>query len=150
MALVKVLARDWVTEINTGTEETPVWTPIGGVETLTFSQDKEDADDTDFNSQGWAEHMVVQRSNSLTLEGKYMEDPQTGERDPGQEAVEQAGEAIGYDSLKQFRLTSPGGTVRTFKASVLIGDIGGGLNDKTSWGAELTISGPITKQQGGS
>lgn len=145
MPIVKVLARDWVAEINTGTEASPVWTKINGIDTLTFGGDKEDADDTDFNSQGWNEHMVVERSKSLTLEGKYLEDPDTGDRDPGQEAVEDLGEKIGYDSLGQFRLTSPGGKIRIFKASVNIGDIGGGHNDKTSWSAELTISGPITK-----
>lgn len=143
MAVTKVLARKWKVEIGTPVE-LPVFSAIGGLNTLTFSNDKEDVDTTDFDNDGRPEHQVAQRSNELSVEGFYLEDATTKARDAGQELVETAGQAIGASSLYPIRLTSPGGTVKTFEASVNVGDVGGGNNDATSWGATFTISGGIT------
>jgi hypothetical protein len=144
MTLVKVAARDWKVEINTGTEATPTWVEVLGLNTLGFGSGKEDRDTTDFKSVGWAEHLVAQRSRTLTLEGYHLEDPADGTRDPGQDAVDAAGKAVGVASLSQYRLTSPGGNIETFHASSNPAERGGGNNDNTSWGAELTVSGKPT------
>jgi hypothetical protein len=145
MAKTKVLARNWLIEIQTGTDATsgsPIWTKIGGINTFTISSDKEDADTTDFDSVGHSEHIVASRSNEITFEGFYIEDQTTGDRDPGQQAVEDAGDEIGPASIKPLRMTSPGGKVRQFNGSFVTGDVGGGNNDATSWGASFTPSGP--------
>lgn len=144
MAVKKVLARDWVASINTGTYVSPVWVEIKGLSTLTFSNGKNDADTTDFNSDGWEEHIVASRNAELAIEGMYLEDPSDGSRDPGQEAVETLSETMGNDSLGDFKLVSPGGTGKRFYASAQIGDVGGGNDDPTSWGATLTRSGQST------
>lgn len=136
MAVVKVLAKDW--KLKIGEVE------VLGIESFTFASSKTDADTKTFDSDGWDEHIVAGRGKTLTVEGKYYEDPLTGARDPGQQAIEEAAELIGLDSLVDFTLISPGGTTRTFKASVNLGDIGGGNNDPTSWGCSLTISGKVT------
>jgi hypothetical protein len=142
VALVKILARDLVAALNTGTDALPVWTPIGGLNSLTFSTAKSDTDDTDFDSDGWAEHKVAQRSNSITAEGFYKEDPATGARDAGQEALIALADAVGYDSLKSFRVTTPGGNVTTYRVSARVdAPAGGGLNDNAKFTAELTVSG---------
>ena len=145
MAVVKVLARDWDFEINNGTEAVPVWVDIRcGLNTLTFSSAKNDADTTDFCSEGWQEHIVASRNNSVSASGFYLEDPDDGTRNAGQELVETASRLFGYDALKQFRLTSPGGTIKIFSGSVALGDIGGGNDDPTSWGFTVTVSGSTT------
>ena len=144
MAITKVLARGWTLEVNTGTEEEPEFTPIGGINTFTFSNSKNDADITDFDSEGYMEHIVASRSFEISMEGFYLEDLATGDRDAGQEKVEEYGNLVGEDSLRTYRLTTPGGTVKTFLASTNIGDQGGGNDDPTSWGATLTVSGQIT------
>lgn len=141
---VKVLARDWKVEINTGTTGAPVWTEVKGLNSLTFNKSKNDADTTDFKSAGNAEHIVASRSRSVTLEGFYLEDPADKARDAGQAAVETSAEAVGVASLKQYRITTPAGTLRTFSASVNVGGTGGGNDDPTSWSAELTVSGTVT------
>jgi hypothetical protein len=128
-------------EINTGTDALPVWTPIGGLTSLTFDSDKTDADTTDFDSDGWAEHMVLQRSRSISLEGFYKEDTATGAQDPGQEALITLSEAIGVDSLKPFRVTTPGGNVTTYMVSADAKNGGGGLNDPAGFTADLAVSG---------
>lgn len=138
---VKVLARDWVWEI----EDQGDYIRIGGIESFSPSPTKSDADGTDFDSQGWEEHQVATRGVSYTLEGFYKEDPDTGLRDAGQEAVEALANRTGRESLGDFRLTSPGGTTITFKASADIPTSGGGHNDNTSWSATVRMSGPPTK-----
>lgn len=142
MAKVKILARHLSPAINTGTSSVPVWTPIGGLNSLTFDSEKTDTDDTDFDSDGWAEHKVAQRANSISLEGFYKEDPATGDRDAGQEALLALADAIGYDSLKPFRVTTPGGNVTIYQVSAKVdAPAGGGLNDNSGFNAELTVSG---------
>lgn len=146
MAVRKVLARGFKVEINTGTEQAPVWTPIKGLETIGFATSKTDADTTDMDSNGNDEHVVASRSREITLEGFWLEDKQTGERDPGQEAVDALNEAVGDESLGEFRLTTPGGKVRRFLASVSVEGPTGGKNEMAKWNATLTVSGAVTHE----
>jgi len=143
MSITKVLARHFKLEINIGTEATPSWLKVNGLETLTFSSTKTDVETDDFDSAGLDEHMVVGRGRSMGIEGYYLVDLDTGDRDPGQEAVETAAELIGEDSLAQFKLTYPGGAVKTFYASVNLKDMGGAKKAKAGWGADLTVSGSL-------
>jgi len=149
MPAVKVLARGWILEVDTDALletplGTPVWVAINGLNSLTFSNSKNDAETTTFDDEGWETHMVASRGRELSVEGFYLVDPIDGTRDMGQETVEQVGDEIGPASLASFRLTSPASKVKTFVSSVNVGDIGGGNDDPTSWGAELTISGKVT------
>lgn len=138
----KIMARHLLCELNTGTDALPVWTPIGGLNSLTVSTEKNDTDTTDFDSDGWAEHMVSQRTGSISAEGFYKEDPVTGARDAGQEALIALADAVGYDSLKPFRITTPGGNVTIYQVSARVdAPAGGGLNDTAGFTAELTWSG---------
>src|SRR5689334_4791838 len=103
MAVTKFLARDLSIDINTGTPGVPVWTPVKGLNTLTHSPSSTDAETTDFDSDGRAEHMKAERGDSWTLAGFSLEDVADGSRDPGQAAVEALGRAVGLASLGQFR-----------------------------------------------
>jgi len=141
MTVKKVLARGWTFEINTGTIAVPVWVEIKGVTSFKPKPGKKDADAGDFDSAGIDEHVVASRSYELTLSGKYLEDPDNGDRDPGQEALEALADAVGDDSLKQHRVTTPGGTVKValFSADVVPG--GGERDDLADWETTLTRSG---------
>lgn len=142
MAIVKVLARDWTMSINKGTFGTPVWVDVTcGINTFTLSNTKNDADTTDFCSEGFMEHLVASRSIELTAEGFFLEDPSTGDRAEGQELIEAQALLMGNSSLGDFRLISPGLTESRFFASANIADIGGGNDDPTTWGFTLNISG---------
>jgi hypothetical protein len=141
MAAVKVLARGWKAEIqNPGNSQ---YVEIKGLNSLTFDSEKNDADTTDFDSQGNNEHLVASRGKSLSVEGFYLEDQTTKARDAGQLLVEALADGMGEDSLGNFRLTSPAGTVRYFVASANVTGIGGGNDDPTAWSAELAVSGPM-------
>lgn len=142
MAKLKVLARNWTIEVNTGTEATPTWTKVGGLNTFTLSNDKEDADTTDFDSDGYAEHIVAGRSNEVSFEGSFLEDPADGSRDAGQAKIETLAEETGAAAMGQVRITPPSGeNGKIYKGSFTVGDVGGGTNDPTTWGATMTVSG---------
>lgn len=158
MSVTKVLARDWKAEILTkGTINTLTatdyeassdaeWTAIGGLTSLSFGSDSTEADTTSFDEAGRESYLVVKRGNTLTLEGKYLEDEETGARDAGQQAVEASADQIGPSAMRYYRVTSPGGTERVFMSSAKLSELGGGTDDPTSWGAECKCSGLICKK----
>ncbi len=145
MAVTKILARGFNFELNTGTIGVPVWVAIGGVNSFSFDPAKTDADLTDFDDNGRSAHMVASRSVSMSIDGFFMVDVDTGTRDAGQAAVETWANEIGPDSLMQFRFyqedTLEG---KSFMASANTTGPGGGINDPASWKVEITSSGAIT------
>lgn len=145
MAVTKYLARDLTCEINVGYGGYgDDWVPVKGVESLTHSPSTSRADTTDFDSEGRGEHLVSERGDSWALSGFALEDVATGDRDPGQAAVETLAKQIGLDSMGQFRMTSPGGNTITFLASAEVTQAGGAHNDPAAWAATLTVSGDVT------
>ena len=143
MATVEVLARNWDLEIeDPNTADTFV--EIGGINSFTFSSDVNNADTTTFSDLGWESHLAASRSRSLSMDGFYLVDPDTGDLDKGQELINDAGSKMGQDSLIKFQLTDPGGNTKEFEATVNLADQGGGNDDPTSWGADLDVSGQPT------
>ena len=147
MTVTKILARDhgktW--SINTGTTLSPVWTAIKSLNSWAHSPSTNQTDTTDFDDAGRLSHLVASRGDEFTLTGSYLEDPDTGDRDAGQEAVEALASQVGNDCLKQFKLTSPGGNTVTFEGSAECTIGGGGNDDKSAWEAKITVSGAITR-----
>jgi len=141
MSAVKVLARDWVLEISVG----ETWTIIKGLNSISFSGTKTNADTTSFDENGWESHLPARRGRSLTVEAFYLEDPSNGARDAGQAAVESANEKIGHNGFADFRLISPGFVSRTFEGSVNVNDSIGGTDDPTSFNFEVDVNGLIGK-----
>lgn len=145
MPVTDTLARDdgaW--DINTGTEASPVWTPIGGLNSWTPSPGKNTADTTKFVNQGWGSHLVASRTLEHTLSGFVQVDPVTGVRDAGQAACENLARQMGVASIGQFRHTMTGGTVNTFSGSVQVSRGGGGNDDPSAWEVVIEMSGPPT------
>lgn len=117
----------------------------GGINTFTKSREYETADTTTFGSDGDAETQNMQVGKSLTLEGFRLKDPSTGALDPAMSLAEIQSDRKGNDSLCGFRFAAPGDTNwEVWQATVQLGDEGGGNNDKVSWSATFTRSGPAT------
>lgn len=144
MATTKIPARDFTIEIDAGSPGPPAFIPIGGLNSLTPSPSTNRSDTTDFDSNGQAEHMVMERGLEFTISGHHLEDALTGARDPGQAAVETLARAVGLAALGSFRVTSPGGNVDSFTGSAEVTTAGGGHNDPAAWSAKITISGAVT------
>jgi hypothetical protein len=146
MAIRKFPARLLKIFINDGTEAVPVWVPIKGLNTLAHSPSTTRADSADMDSEGHAEHMVMERGDSWTLTGRKLMDVANGDADPGQALVEELGTKTGLDSHGDFRLLWPDGSADRFFASAEITKPGGGHNDLASWNAALTVSGATTAE----
>jgi len=143
MAVTKVLARDWGKDIRTSTGP-DVYTNIAGIRAFGIDPNKQDVDTSDFDSNGWTEHMVAARGLTITLDGFFMEDVATKARDAGQEAVESLSRNVGPTSIGRFRLTTPGGTTWTFDATAEVGGPSGDVNAVADWKATLNVSGQVT------
>lgn len=143
---VKVLARNWGIYIETAIAST--FQKVGGIDTFTISSKDEHTDTTDFDTGGYATHVVSGRSYEIKLDGSFVEDQGDGSRDAGQQLVEDLATKIGAISITKFRLKSPAGKVTEYLVSANLADQGGGLKDKTKWGAALTVSGQPIKITG--
>lgn len=129
----KVLARNWKFKVN-GID-------IKGITEFGMSPTKNDVDSTDFDSNGWEEHIVASRGLSLDLTGYFLEDS-GGVRDAGQQAVDNLGLAVGSASIGSFTMTSPNGKVFSFNGSVeSTSPSGGGTDDNTGWEVSIRVTG---------
>ena len=141
MAVSRFLARDLVPSVAIAA----VYTAIAGVDTITHAPVATKADSTTFDSNGRAEHIVVQRGDTFTLAGLFEEDASTGARDPGMEELIRCSRLIGVTATTcAFKLTSPGGGYITFLCSVDFTGPHGGHNDIAKWQAVLEVTGAIT------
>ena len=131
----KVLARNWKFFVETATDKT--YQQISGIESFTITRDKEDLDTTDFDNGGYDSHIVVSRSVELSVEGGMRMDTD-GLRCVGQARVETIGEGLVTESIGSFHVEDPAGNIFQLSGSVKVGDVGGGLKDKTSWGFTVT------------
>jgi len=144
----KVLSRDFDISVNTGTEESPTWTPILGLDEdgITWAESGREVDFMDADDGGFAKPLPFGRGYTVTLKGARIEDADTGERDPGQAAVEAVMDEMGPDALLEYKIESPaasGAEAITFQASATVTPFGG--SDKATWGAELKVYGQPTR-----
>ncbi len=152
MAVTKYLARDLSIAISTGVGADTIrgtaddtWTPINGLNSLTHAPSTTRADTSSFDSNGRDEHLPASRGETWTLAGFALEDvsggANSGDRDPGQAAVEANARLVGPAGLTWYQLTSPGGNIVRFEASAEVTESGGGHNDAAAWQAVLQING---------
>jgi predicted secreted protein len=111
---------------------------------VTVNRDKTDADTTDSDSAGWAEHLVAQRGVTVDMEGQRKIDRGTGVADAGQAAINASLVQFGEDAFRTYRVQHiPSLTGIQFKATAST-NLAGGLNDKRSLALKLTASGVVT------
>jgi len=121
---------------------------ISGINSFSPSQEKNDADTTDFDSQGWMEHIVASRGVSFDVEGYHIEDEETGLRDAGQERIEEIGQLVANESITGLRLINPSGENVDFDVSIDAPQFGqstgGGNDDPAGWSCTMTVTGDPT------
>ena len=137
--LRKVPARDW--DFGIYDDEELEYKDIAGLTSFEYAPEKESAETTDFDSEGWSEHIPVARGVTLSFDGQYVEGEE-GERDAGQELVEELGDKIGPEGFTTIKMSSPfGGKEVYLEGSIEVDTIGGDTNDSTSWGFEFEVNG---------
>ncbi|MEV4457011.1 hypothetical protein [Microbispora sp. NPDC049633] len=147
MAQRRINARDMIVQVEDSTPDE--WLPIERLQNVVVNpgENEETVDVSDYDSDGAYEQEIMQRGASLTLEGLALEDDSTGALPPGRARVEaMAGEdKVGSDSLGRIRFRSPrSSTWRIWDCTFSLGEQGGATNDKVSWSATITKSGPTT------
>jgi hypothetical protein len=105
---------------------------------MSVSTDKIDLSDCD--SDG-ADERIVGHAVSFAVTANRLEDPDTGERDSGQAAVEAVQWETGEEARLQFQITSPGGLIWIFTASVECQPFGGDHKSGANWSATLSVKG---------
>ena len=141
MGVDEVFIRNMGAEINAGTEAVPIWTNIGGIKGGSLPQPEiSDEDNTKWSNSGVKSHKPAGAKYSSTLKGFYQEDESTGARDAGQEACEAMTGLFGNDGIKQFRLTSPGGTAKVAKASCVAGPKSADDDGLIPWECEIRFT----------
>lgn len=140
-----ILGRGSALAINTGTTTTPVWTPITGAKTASFSGGKSDMDDiTNFGSTG----AYREYAPTILDAGQVQVDGVFNATDPGQTALQAAFNAQAATEFQLTLVPMAGMTqafVRTFLAYVsepLNLDVQ--FDKSVSFKAALKITGPIT------
>jgi hypothetical protein len=144
----KVLSRDFDIEVNTGTDESPEWTQIAGLDEdgIAYAETTREVDFMDADDGGFAKPVPFGRGYTITLKGSRIEDADTGDRDAGQAAVEAVMDEMGADALLSYRISSPaasGAETLEFKAWASVTPLGG--SDTATWGAALKVYGEITR-----
>lgn len=145
--MAKVAARSWIFEVSDG-EDTATWLQVEGITGWESdpSEGEEEADATDFNSDGEAESLPMQRGESMALTG--MREMVAGEQAPGQARVEALAKLKMYEGVTAFRWRHSTETSwRVWDAWVSLGSRGGENNDLTSFEATLRRTGPETVEE---
>lgn len=151
MALMKILARDMDCFVNTGTTAVPVWTQIDYTQ-VTANYSVTNADTTTQSDGGWSAHLPALRSATFSMEGRYLVDPATGDRDVAQAFLESAAHLVSHEGLIQFwfvmmgRGTGDAGADTPlaglkFSGSLNATPFGGGTSDAAAFNCEVTMSG---------
>ena len=148
MALEKVLSKDFVLNVNTGTDVSPDWTKIGGRKDLTMTMSANKVDLKDVDSLGWADERILGYALSFGVTANRIEDEDDGSRDPGQAAVEAVMFETGAAAHLGFQIITPGGETWVFDAAPEVTPFGGDQDSGSAWSATLNCSGPPTVTAG--
>jgi len=126
---------DFLVKVNTGTEQTPVWTTVGGQRNATLNLESDAIDTTSKDSNGWHEELVGINNWSIEFDGLILED------DTGYMELE---EAYMNKSLVMVQLSTPAGKTYTGKARVTL-SMEGPYEGEATISGTLTGSGQLTK-----
>lgn len=98
------LNRKWYLDVNTGTEDSPVWTGVFGIAEFAAPKDPTMQDDSDYESEGWKSQAVTALAWSIDLKliRKVQSDTPTA-YDTGQEELRSASDEQGVDNRLQVR-----------------------------------------------
>lgn len=138
--MASISSYDWIFEVESATPDT--WYTIDEVNEFSYdpSANGSEVDATTFADDGIYAGRAIQRGATLELTGFYS--LASGARSTAQARIDVLGKAVGTASLGsiRWRHTSEANW-RVWTAYVVLGEVGGGNTDLTSWSATFTKSG---------
>jgi hypothetical protein len=147
--LKKLLSNVWAVEVNTGTEGSPTWTRVNGLNKAELTVDGNSVDVTDFDSAGWEDSLTTTRKWTINLEAfrGYTGPDNAKVMDPGQEHLRARGLMVGsaaYTGLRFYRTDLPGANGYSGTATVNFKSLGGDVKGVEPVSVELAGSGALT------
>jgi len=137
MAAQEILASGFTIQVDIGAG----YITIDGINKFTPGYSYNNADTSVFSTGPNKRHLKTSIEKTVTVEGFHWEDPDTGTRDAGQEAVETIADLAGPDAVGGLKITSPGGNVKEWDGTFAMTDGGGANEDPAAWGFEFTRTG---------
>lgn len=123
------------------------WITVSGINSITWSSEASTVDTTDFDSDGWQANFTVTRGATLSFEGHYLVDEDTGVRDSGQAMCDVAAHQFGQGGARFLKLEAVKSTNRNapighiiISANLQKGDIGGGMEDLNAFSITAPLS----------
>lgn len=140
----------WWLDVNTGTTESPTWTPVNGIYDFKDALDTKDVDVSDFSSDGWADSQYVGKSWGVDLKVWRKRQLAASAYDPGQEYLRLR--AGGVAEIRFYEMSGDGTTAnghpRTEAYTGFVGvkwsPDGGKVDDPKSVSVTLTGKGKRT------
>ena len=133
--MAKIRGKDIFVEVNTGTNQTPVWTKIGGATDASIDMSGEGIDVTDKDSNGWAESLIGIKSAEISSEHFMLDN------DAGYQELE---EAYLNDTLLDLRFTVS--TSKFFRGMFRVSKLSvkGPLKEAGTVSVTFSLSGPLS------
>lgn len=134
-------------EVNTGSEETPVWTKVRGLTKVELGLEPEEVDVSDFDSDGYSDSLTTFRSWNLSIEGfeGYTGEDDEPIEDPGQEALKARGLLTGAEAYADVRVyRTDNGKGHQGRVSVNWSGSGGEVKGVEPFNCALTGSGKLS------
>lgn len=145
MTATKIPARSIIVQVLAADNVT--WLPISSLSEVTIDPSAESAkaDTTTFDSNGTYEGRIMQRGAAMVLAGLLVKDDTTGVQDTGQARVVNLAKGVAEASIGSIRFRHPADNQwKNWTAYFEESKYGGKNNDESSWGANVTRSGPTT------
>lgn len=138
MADIVMIAKDFELEVKGDGED---FLKVPQLTSLTYTQGANEVDLSNFDDDGFKSSMVVSRTRTLTFECNYLVDEDTKELNPALKLISDLNNKVGYEAIGTFRLTFPNGDKIEFRGTVSLNDMGGGVDDKLTFGGTITVNG---------
>lgn len=101
--LVSTLARKFKLDVNTGTVDSPTWTPVRAIMDFKPALEPNLEEDSDYDGEGWASEVKTELKWGLELKIGRKIGFSTGVYDAGQEALRAASTQFGQGGTVQIR-----------------------------------------------
>ena len=147
MAIGESLARSYIFEVS---EDAVAYTTVSGVNNWSLKFDETMKDSTTFDTNGYGRKVKTQRGVTVMFEGVYEYDSDTGDRDPGQQMIDESTKDFGAAGVRYYRIShaTDEGSVLTFKGVAAHDDMGGKNDEIEAWKVTISMYGAPTSATG--
>lgn len=140
MAVGETLARNWDFSVSTNGVS---YVTMSGVNNWSLDYGDTMKDSTTFDTNGYGRSVKTVRASTITFEGLYLFDDDTGNRDAGQQMVDASTKQFGSDGVLYYKITHAVDTdsVLIFKGVASHDNRGGKNDDLEMWKVKVAMYG---------